>query len=255
MSETRPQTASEMIEHIRSIDVPAPETLHREVQALVSERTRASDRTGISGRARTGASARAGVPRRLPALALTLGVLASVAVAVVAVIAFSGGGGITHNGVTRNGGPQTPDLRQAANLTLRPATLAAPEQSTTNRAQLTAAVEGVSFPYWDTPSLGWHATGARHDRIGGQAVTTVFYGNGRGQRIGYAILAGSPPAPAISGGTVAWRGHTPYRLSAVGGVPVVTWLRDGHLCVLSGRGVHSATLLTLASWGEPASAA
>jgi hypothetical protein len=28
----------------------------------------------------------------------------------------------------------------------------------------------------------------------------------------------------------------------------VTWLRDGHLCVLSGRGVSGATLLRLASW-------
>jgi len=36
----------------------------------------------------------------------------------------------------------------------------------------------------------------------------------------------------------------------VRGAPVVTWLRDGHLCVVSGHGVSGATLLRLASWGD-----
>ncbi len=38
--------------------------------------------------------------------------------------------------------------------------------------------------------------------------------------------------------------------AAVVAVAVVTWLRDGHLCVVSGRGVSSATLLRLASWSD-----
>jgi hypothetical protein len=33
-------------------------------------------------------------------------------------------------------------------------------------------------------------------------------------------------------------------------MPVVTWLRGGHLCVVSGRGVDRATLLHLASWTD-----
>jgi hypothetical protein len=49
---------------------------------------------------------------------------------------------------------------------------------------------------------------------------------------------------------VAWRGGVAYRLLDEHGVAVVTWLRDGHLCVVSGRGVSSATLLRLASWSE-----
>jgi hypothetical protein len=80
-------------------------------------------------------------------------------------------------------------------------------------------------------------------------ITTVFYADGRGRRIGYAIVAGSP-APRISGGVVRWRNGTPYRLETQSGAPVVTWLRSGHLCVVSGRGVSSATLLRLASWNE-----
>ena len=61
---------------------------------------------------------------------------------------------------------------------------------------------------------------------------------------------GGTPAPAASGGTVVWRGGVPYRLLRDHGVPVVTWRRDGRLCVLSGRGVSGATLVRLASWGD-----
>jgi hypothetical protein len=42
----------------------------------------------------------------------------------------------------------------------------------------------------------------------------------------------------------------PYRLLTENGASVVTWQRDGHLCVLSGHSVSSATLLRLASWSE-----
>ncbi len=49
---------------------------------------------------------------------------------------------------------------------------------------------------------------------------------------------------------ITWRGGVSYRLLTENGVAVVTWLRDGHLCVVSGRGVSSATLLRLASWSD-----
>lgn len=78
-------------------------------------------------------------------------------------------------------------------------------------------------------------------------MTTVFYSDGHGHRIGYAIVAGTP-APSARGGVIAWRARTPFRELVENGVPVVTWLRDGHLCVMSGRGVAGATLLKLASW-------
>ena len=68
----------------------------------------------------------------------------------------------------------------------------------------------MPFPYWEE-RFGWRSTGARNDRIGGRAVTTVFYADGRGHRIGYAIVAG-PRAPSISGGVVRWRNGTAYRL-------------------------------------------
>jgi hypothetical protein len=133
-------------------------------------------------------------------------------------------------------------------LTLRPATVAAPPESPSSPAQLAAAVDGVAFPYWGE-RFGWRSTGARTDRIGGRSVTTVFYENRRGSRIGYAIVSGASSS-GPSGGVVVRRGGTPYHLLSENGVPAIAWLRDGHLCVVSGRGVDGATLLRLASSGE-----
>ena len=144
------------------------------------------------------------------------------------------------------GGAKSPSVSQASALTLHAATLPAPQQSSANRSQLDAAVDGVAFPYWEDP-LGWRASGARADTIGGRTITTVFYAGTNGARIGYAIVAGTP-APPVHGGRVLWRDGAPYRLLQLHGAPVVVWLRDGRLCVLSGRGVDATTLLRLAGW-------
>jgi hypothetical protein len=225
MSKPRPRTESELVELVRSIETPAPDALHRELRALVSRRTRASG------------DGRPAIARGL--LAATA--LAAVAAAVLAIVLSAGGGA---------GGAPTISLREASASTLRPATAAAPPESSSNRAQLAAAVDGVSFPYWEE-RFGWRSTGTRSDSVGGRTVTTVFYTDGHHHRIGYAIVSGVPPQ--LSGGAIAWRGKVPYRLSSEHGALVVTWLRDGHLCVMSGRGVHGATLLQLASWGERSS--
>jgi hypothetical protein len=227
MSERRPQTEAELVEFLRSVDVRAPQELHDRIQVLVDERSP----RGLRRPPRVRASSRA------PSLGWRLGVgIAALAAAAVAlVIGLTGGGSGALN------------VRQASASTLRPATMAPPAQSPSGRAQLAAAVEGVTFPYWED-RFGWRSTGARVDRVGGRAVTTVFYANDRGQRIGYAIFAGSP-APHISGvGGVVWRHGTPYRLSSNGHLEIVTWLRNGHLCVVAGRSLKGATLLRLASW-------
>ena len=49
------------------------------------------------------------------------------------------------------------------------------------------------------------------------------------------------------GGVIAWRRGVSYRLLSENGAAVVTWLRDGHLCVVSGRGVPSSTLRLLSA--------
>ena len=58
----------------------------------------------------------------------------------------------------------------------------------------------VPFPYWED-RFGWNSTGSRTDRVDGRSITTVFYTDSHGRRIGYAILAGSP-APQVAGGVI-----------------------------------------------------
>ena len=164
------------------------------------------------------------------------GAAALAAVGAVLAVALPGGEG---------GSALTPNA--AAALALSPATLPAPRESASNRSELTASVGGVAFPYWKE-RFGWRGSGARGDRLGGRAVTTVFYSNPSGQRVGYAIVAG--PAPASGGGTVVERWGVSYRLSARDGANVIVWRRGGHLCVMAGRGVSPRTLLALASWGS-----
>lgn len=216
MSEKPTQTESELVDFVRSIDVPAPERLHRRIEALVAEQGPAKRR------------------RAMPSLRLGVaGALVTAVVVVALVLGLSGGGSKL-------------TLHTAVALTQRPATLAAPAQSSHDATALAADVEGVSFPYWED-RFGWHATGERTDHVDGRTVTTVFYAGPRGQWAGYAIVGGEP-APRVSGGVVAKRGGASYRFTVVDGANVVTWQRDGHLCVVVGHGVRRGRLLSLASW-------
>jgi hypothetical protein len=208
-------------ELLRSFDAPAPESLHRRIESLVaSHQSQRSPRRSV---------------RRFSPLGLAGAGAVAVAVVAVAIVVGLGGGGSA----------PTVSFSQAAASTLRAATLPAPPESQAHHAQLAVAVDGVPFPYW-SERFGWRSTGSRTDRVDGRSITTVFYGDSSGRRVGYAILAGTP-APRVGGGVIAWRGGVSYRLLTENGVSVVTWLRDGHLCVVSGHGVSSATLLRLAS--------
>jgi hypothetical protein len=232
---TEDERQRHVAELLRSFDgAPAPALLHRRIESLV-----AAHQDSDSPRRDRRFAPRSGASRR--PLFSPLGFVGAGAAAIVAVVAIAiavGLGGSSH----------TLSLRQAAAPTLRAATLPAPAESGANHAELTAAVDGVRFPYWGE-RFGWHSTGTRSDQIDGRAVTTVFYSDATGRRIGYAILAGTP-APPISGGKVSWHGGVQYRLLTENGASAVVWQRDGHLCVVSGHGVSGATLLRLASWSD-----
>jgi hypothetical protein len=216
MSERNPQNESELIERLRAIDVHAPRELHNRVGALVAERT-GTRRRPVGGRWQLG------------------GAVALAAVVAALVIALAGGGGSSKL-----------TMRETVALTRRPATTSAPAENPHNGTELAVAVDGVPFPYWQD-HFGWRSTGMRTDSVDGREITTVFYVSRYGQRIGYAIVAGTP-APGADGGVVRWRGGTAYRLTRAGGSEVVSWKREGHLCVIAGHRVSSATLLALASW-------
>lgn len=227
----RPRTETELIDFVRSIDERAPQALHERVQALVEERSAHSGRRALRG-LRAGGGRRRGL---VPAFAG--GGLAAAVAVVAIVLALSGGGASTPSAVAA-----------ASRLTLGTATMAAPRESASNRGNLTASVDRVSFPYWQD-SFGWRSTGARVDTLDGRTVQTVFYGDAAGRRIGYAIVGGTPPLPTGTG-QVHWRDGHSYRVLDINGAPAVVWLRAGRLCVVSGRGVSAATLLTLASWHD-----
>jgi hypothetical protein len=204
-----------VVELTGAVKATAPPSLHRRVEAMLPpsrrRRTFLTPRVGFAG---------------VAAVALVAGVVA---------IGLSGGG---TSGLS---------VQRAAALTLSPATMPAPAESKTHRAQLAATVGGVPFPYWKE-RFGWRSSGSRTDRLAGRSVTTIFYANGDGQRIGYAIVSG--PAPATHDGSIVRRWGVSYRLLSHEGISVVTWQRGGHLCVVSGRNVSPHTLLSLASWGN-----
>ncbi|MHB8243310.1 MAG: hypothetical protein ACYDHN_15145 [Solirubrobacteraceae bacterium] len=227
MSPNPPKNESELIELIRAIDVRAPDELHRRTSELIAQRSGARLRGPSRARSRTG-------------LRLGGALGAAVAVAIVLALTLSGGGSSPLS------------VKTAAALTVRAATMAAPGEDLHERAKLTAAVDGVAFPYWEE-RFGWRSSGSRIDRVAGRLVRTVFYTDSHGQMVGYAIVAGS--SPTLSGGVVHWRRGTPYRLLHERGSHVIAWLRDGHLCVVGGRGVSDATLLRLASWDDRGTAA
>lgn len=233
MSEPPPRkgsahTEAELIELVRSSDVRAPDTLHNSIQALVATRTGAG-RWRLALR-RCNPLARGVALERWGLAAMAFVGLAATLVLVVELVA-GGRGAFT--------------VRDAAAATLRPATAGAPARDGKNPAELVAAVGGVAFPYWAN-RLGWRASGERTDRLAGRTIITVFYVDGRGRRLGYAIAGGTRPPPLD--GAVAWRGRTSFHLFMQASAGAVAWLRTGHVCVLSGRGVPSSTLLRLAAW-------
>jgi len=223
MSEGSSHIEFEWVEFSRSIDVRAPDDLHRRIAALIGRQSSWRRRLPI------GKPVSAGLPL-LARRAVRIAVTPPAAAALMLGLSSGGSSAFT--------------LDEASALTLGAATMAAPPENPTRQDELTRSVDGVAFPYWED-SHGWRSTGARIDRISGRWVTTVFYANSRGQRIGYAIVAGAP-APKLSGGALIWRSDRPYRLLAEKGVQLVAWNRDGHLCILGARGVSSAELLRLA---------
>lgn len=194
----------------------APITLHLQHKALVG---RQSER------------------RRPPALGLGLGLgLAGAAGALLWTVALLGGG---QAGLT---------VAQAATIGVRPATAGVPEPPDDQVTLPGVRVDGVPFPYWED-RFGWHATGTRTDRLDGRILSTVFYRRGA-QRIAYTIVAGQALPPVTAVRTVRHAG-TLLASSSTGGRLVVTWLREGHTCVLSaGRDVPLDALLRLAGWSS-----
>jgi hypothetical protein len=182
-------------------------------------------RIAIDG-ARAPSRRRSWLPR-----ASALAAAAAALAAVLAVALPSGGGG--------------PSVAQAAALASRGAVLPAPAQDAADRQMLASAVDGLHYPYWE--AIGWRSRGARDDRIAQHAAVTVYYADASHRSVAYTIVGGAPLSVPASASRLTFQG-TRFALFTVGSRTVVTWLRHGHTCVLSGVRVPAATMLGLAGW-------
>jgi anti-sigma factor RsiW len=206
-----------------------------ESQRAALDALRGTADTGAPARLRAkvdrqrGAGRRARGRRRRVGSAIAVAAAVSLALILVLPGAFSGG----------------PSVDDAAALAEKPPTGAAPGTVPGTPELLRAEVDDVSFPNY-AAKFGWKPAGARQDDRSGRDATTVYYENG-GRTIAYTIVSGDaldPPPDAAS----TTRGGVEYRSFRDDGRPVVTWERDGHTCVLSGKAVRPATLLALADW-------
>lgn len=204
---------------LRALDAPAP----------VALRARVDELTGVS------APRRAPRWRRLAVLPAATAIAAAAAAVVILV----------------SGGTTAPTVPAAAHFALASATLPSPAVDPNQSDELTLRGAGIPFPVWDRQ--GWITDGARTDTVGGRRITTVFYTSPSGKRIGYAITGGSP----LSGvhGERSTRYGVTFTMQPAGDAKLITWVRNGHTCIIAGRNVSYATLLRLASADERAEAA
>jgi anti-sigma factor RsiW len=202
---------TQAVQLIRAIDIEAPAALRARVAALHAPRPE---------RARW----RLALPSGLA--------VAAVIVAFVLVLAPSG---------------KSANVRGAAQVALSAATLSAPSPTAGNPTTINTAIDGVSFPDWN--ARGWQATGARHDVLAGHDVDTVFYSSATYSAVGYSIAGGTPLKVGSVERTVSING-VHFEVIDADGATIVTWLRDGHTCVLASRHAGAAVLLPLASWTQ-----
>ena len=229
MTTQRPQNEDELFDLVRSIDVEAPPALRARVEEMIAAAP-TRGRLGFAGGRVGGGSSR---PWRSRPLA---GALAIAVVVAALVVALTSGGGARHE----------LSLRSAATPTLRASTTPGPARSG-HSGFLAAEVGGVRFPYLED-ALGWRSSGARTDTVAGRDVTTVFYSRGA-ERVGYAIYAGVP-ALSSRGGIVHRYHGTEYRVLTGNGPTIISWKRDGHLCVMSSSTASATVLMHLAGWSD-----
>ena len=147
--------------------------------------------------------------------------------------------------VALGGGEASLTVADAATLAARPATATVPEPPDGRATLPHLRAAGLPFPYWED-QFGWKATGVRNDVVADRTLTTVFY-RSQGRRIAYTIVAGARLPPADRTETVTRSGIVVHVLP-VDRRLVVTWLRRGHTCVLSGTDVPLDALVKLAVW-------
>jgi anti-sigma factor RsiW len=199
-------------------ETSAPLALRGRIERLEAE----SRRGGLLGRVR-----RRPAGRRLGWL--IPGAVATAAAALLVALVLPLGGGLT--------------VEDTLAASTRPVELPV-RPDPENDKLLRDRVENVRFPNF-AAKFGWRPVGLREDELDGREMRTVFYERG-GKRIAYTIVAGDQLEWPDVDPTV--RDGVKLRPFDEEGREVVTWLRGGKTCVLSGDDVSTGTLLELAAW-------
>jgi hypothetical protein len=111
---------------------------------------------------------------------------------------------------------------------------------------LDAKVGTLEFPDWQE-KFGWKAVGRRDNDLSGRRVTTVFYRNPEGARLGYAVVAGDSLGGNPAGRPVEHKGKT-YDVARGDERTIVTWTQQGHTCaIVAPSAVPQSTLVGLAA--------
>jgi hypothetical protein len=183
-------------------DVHAPQSLR---EAIERERERAMARTRAPfwGRQRW----------RLAAAGTAAAALAAVA------IALDTGGDEAE--------PPLTEVYAAARLA---PTAAAPAPLGGEPPVLDAKVGNLEFPDW-RDKFGWRAVGRSDSDLSGRRVTTVFYRNPDGARLGYAVVSGDPLSGDPAGRPLEHNGKT-YDVARGDERTIVTWTQQGQTCVI-----------------------
>jgi hypothetical protein len=208
---------------LRSVDVTAPDALRSRLETMIDE-------------------AGGGKHRRTPNVRWrnTLFVPAATALAIVIVALV----------VLLGPGSTAPSVGQTAKLALSSATAPAPARDGAHPELLAAGVDGIPFPsYMSKP--GWQATGSRTQVLHQRTIVTVYYRAPDGTRVGYSIVPGHTLTLPGDGATAVLHGVR-YAYGQVGSGRYITWVRDGHTCVIAGQQVSDRTLLKLARADESA---
>ena len=223
-----PERRDELLRHVEaSVDLARPLAGQR----FAIEAVRGAQEARAPAGLRAAVEAMATRPPRRTARRLPLAIAAATTAALAAValvLAFGGSSG--------------PGVSEAARVALAPAIEPAPAVAR-GGLQLADSGEDIAHPSWR--GTGWRPVGGRRDIVDHRAIRTVFYGDGDGDRIGYAIASGA--ALPADGGRLVERAGIRLRVLRADGANVVTWLRGGHTCVVAGRGVSADELLWLAT--------
>jgi hypothetical protein len=125
-------------------------------------------------------------------------------------------------------------------------TVAAPEPVGGTPPVLDAKVGTLEFPDWQE-TFGWRPVGRRDDDLEGRRVTTVFYRNAEGARLGYAVVAGESLGGNPAGRPLEHEGKT-YEVARGDERTIVTWTQEGHTCVIvAPSAIPQSTLVDLAA--------